>query len=82
MIKKWLRPGQKLAVGKLEYQTIIEKTLVSVSFPSMLVSVISLITHFVVIFFFARDYTACSLPEKGTSVPVTGRFSAGPYDRH
>uniref|UniRef100_A0A0E0L8S9 Uncharacterized protein n=1 Tax=Oryza punctata TaxID=4537 RepID=A0A0E0L8S9_ORYPU len=29
MIKKWIRPGQKLAVGKQEYKTIIEKFLFS-----------------------------------------------------
>lgn len=30
MIKKWVRDGQKLAVGKIEYKTIIENKLVSV----------------------------------------------------
>jgi nucleolar protein 58 len=36
MIKKWLRTGQKLAVGKPEYKTIIEASLVSVSFSCLL----------------------------------------------
>lgn len=30
MIKKWLLPNQKLAVGKLEYKTCLEANLVSV----------------------------------------------------
>jgi nucleolar protein 58 len=35
MIKRSLRPGQKLAVGKQEYKDIIEASLVSVSFLCM-----------------------------------------------
>jgi len=31
MIKKWHLPGQKLAVGKLEYKKAIEARLVSIS---------------------------------------------------
>ena len=31
MLLKWCQPGQKLAVGKLEYKTVIEARLVSVA---------------------------------------------------
>lgn len=57
MIKKWLRPGQKLAVGKLEYKTVIEASLVSVIFLCLLAYVNHLSNNLAIYFF--REYTAC-----------------------
>jgi hypothetical protein len=36
MIMRWNVPGRKIAIGKHEYKTIIEKTLVSVKRPCLL----------------------------------------------
>ena len=36
MIKDRIKPDQKLAVGKLEYKTVIESYLVSVALPCLL----------------------------------------------
>lgn len=45
MIKKWLRPGQKLAIGKNEYKQIIEEQLVSVSFSCLIAYYVNNFEH-------------------------------------
>jgi len=39
MIKRWYIPGRKIAVGKAEYKVIIEKSLVSVKLPCLVMFV-------------------------------------------
>ena len=39
MVKRWYVPGRKIAVGKAEYKVIIEKSLVSVKLPCLVMFV-------------------------------------------